>query len=452
MNSRRSIFRSLLIPIGLFAAVACEDSAGPRPRPGDAPVAPPAPQSTVHSYWTDPRVVVPGVTDSVRVYLRLTDTATVHLHTRTGAYMPLRENNGVYQVSVAASALLAAYRTGDLHYLGGLFEISNSSEQVYLPLNVRDATVPAVNVRALGNGVQATARVLNLRYDGDLAGTIPNSLIREVYRFLGDEYDFIALIEAVHSPRNRMYMGVRNQVGGIGVPRFDHGRTYGSETRLQGIVLYPHDDGFDLAETGNLHELAHRWVNFTRVSALLPGAPHWPLSDLAYGIMGRSDARTGQPIEFPYQFVPQDDGGMLVQRAERPAAFNDLELYLMGLLPADSVRPHLVFRDQSLASQVRHNAILRGTVDTIRVADLVTTEGARDPAAAKAQRTFTIATVVLSRGRLLTNSEVSFFEHMAARGEAQTTLPYAAGSVTGLTKPFYLATGGRGRIDAKLRY
>jgi hypothetical protein len=452
MNSRRSILRSLLILSGFLATIACEDSAGPRPRPGEAPVTTPPPQSTVHSYWTDPRVVVPGTTDSVRVNLRLTDTATVHLHTRTGAYIQLRESNGVYQASVPASVLLTAYRTGDLHYQGGLFEISNTSEQVYLALNVRDATVPVVTARSLGNGVQASAHVLNIRYDGDLAGTIPSSLIRDVYRYLGDDYDFIALVEAVRSQRNRMYVGVRNQVTGIGVTRFDHGRTYGSEERLQGIVLYPHDDGYDLAETGNLHELAHRWVNFTRVSALLPGAPHWPLSDLAYGVIGLSDARTGQPVEFPYKFVPQGDGSLLVQRAERPAAFNDLELYLMGLLPADSVRPHLVIRDQSLERQVHHNAVLRTAIDTIRVADLVRTEGARDPAATKSQRVFTIATVVLSRGRLLSSSELSFFEHMAVRGESQQALPFTAGPNAGVTKPFFLATGGRARLDAKLRY
>lgn len=112
-------------------------------------------------------------------------------------------------------------------------------------------------------------------------------------------------------------------------------------------------------------------------------------------------------------------GGFRGDRVERATEFNDLELYLMGLVSADAVRPHFVFRDRRLVVQA--NAVLPGPVGTVRIADIIAENGARSPSAASAQRSFRVATVVLSQGRLLTPDEMAFFTHMAARGESETS-------------------------------
>jgi hypothetical protein len=122
---------------------------------------------------------------------------------------------------------------------------------------------------------------------------------------------------------------------------------------------------------------------------------------------------------------------------------------LMGLVSTSGVRPHIVFRDQSM--QVQPNSILPGPVDTVRIADIVAANGARSPSAAVAQRDFRIATVVLSRGRLLTPDEMAFFDHMAARGASENVLQYTQGTSRGETKPFYLATGQRARLITRVR-
>ncbi len=58
---------------------------------------------------------------------------------------------------------------------------------------------------------------------------------------------------------------------------------------------------------------------------------------------------------------------------------------------------------------------------------------------------------MLSRGSLLTADELAFFDAMAARGSAETELPYTSGFSRGTTLPFYLATGGRARLDMRIR-
>jgi hypothetical protein len=121
------------------------------------------------------------------------------------------------------------------------------------------------------------------------------------------------------------------------------------------------------------------------------------------------------------------------------------------LLPADSVRTHFVFVNQNQTAQVRNNGILVGAVDSIRVEDIIARDGERAPSAATAPREFRIATVVLSSGGMLSQQEMSFFEHMAARGEQRVALPYSDGLIRGTTLPFFIATGGRGTLVTRLR-
>jgi hypothetical protein len=127
-----------------------------------------------------------------------------------------------------------------------------------------------------------------------------------------------------------------------------------------------------------------------------------------------------------------------------------MELYLMGLLPPDSVRPHVVFADQNQQSQLRAGGILRGRVDTVRVAHVIATDGVRTPAARQSQE-FRMATIVLTRGGILTRQEFDFFEYVAARGELRVPVVASNGITRGTTQPFFLATGGRATLSTRIR-
>ncbi|MEX2281348.1 MAG: hypothetical protein WEE89_02545 [Gemmatimonadota bacterium] len=217
---------------------------------------------------------------------------------RNGQTVPLRLNNAVYEGAVPVNALLAQYRVSDHHHVGLQLSVDGETTATSVSLNIKAAAIPAVTVQAINGTAQATDRVINLRnYSTSLGNVVAPALIREVYRLFFDDFDFIAMIDSRRTQRFRSFQGVRNTINGIGLLRYDLGPAYGSSSRLQGITSYPNDNQFDLAETSNIHELAHRWINFTRGTELESGSPHWPLSDVAYGLMGLQDPPSNQGLE-----------------------------------------------------------------------------------------------------------------------------------------------------------
>jgi hypothetical protein len=243
---------------------ACGDTTGVRPRPGSEP---PAPQSTTGEliwYDLEPRVLVPGGTGLVQITAKFTRDVPARFVLRNSFY-PFTAVGDQWVVSVPQAEMLEQYRAGDLHHIAGRIEVGTTPSDYNVIVNVAaTSTVTPVAITSLGAGVKATARVINIRTDSTFGGrTVPSSILREAYRYLGDDYDFLMVVEAVRSPRNRSYTSMRNQVSGIGLGSYDQGRVFGSAARLQGVVQFPSDDFFDLAETGTLHELAHRWIGST---------------------------------------------------------------------------------------------------------------------------------------------------------------------------------------------
>lgn len=446
----------LLVTCCLQAA-ACFDAGGPRPRPGTTDPEVPGGGGPAALQWYElvPRVITLGATDTIVLNAAITGTPdAVNVQLRAGRTVPLTRGSGnLYSTKLAAADLLFAYRTGDLHHFAG--EIQIDARPAILPTgivaNVRDATVADPTLSSIAPGVQISDHVVNIRVDAVNAGApVPASVLRTFYNSFADDFEFVAVIEAVRSNNAPFYTGVRNGTTGLGLQLFDNGGTYGSAARLQGIVQYPDDADFDLARTDNLHELAHRWMNYLTHPQLAPGRPHWPLSTLAYGIMGWKDPDSNTWLTFPFDLAPRENGTFLVSATEPPRTFNDLELYLMGLVPPDSVRGHVVFANQNQRSQLRAGGVLVDA-DSIFIGEIVARDGARSPSAAAAPRTFRIATIVLSRNSLLSRDELAFYEHMAARGELRIGVSFSTGLVRGQSLPFYLATGGRASLATRLR-
>ena len=380
----------------------------------------------------------------------------MQLQLRTGLVIPLlRTSNGTYAGYAPAEELLFGYRTADLHNAAGFIEVISSNaqaEQTTILVNVKDAVVPSTSIQQISGIGQVASHVVNLRYDSVYAGgLVPPEVLRTFYQEFGDDYDFVNVLEQVHSRNDFSYFAVRNDALGLGLQMFSRGATYGSAAGLEGILNFPVDAAFDPAETSIIHELAHRWLAFSNLASLRDARPHFPISTLAFGITGLNEPGTNRPLIFRYVLTPLANGTYRVNTVpDRPRVFNDLELYLMGLTPADSVGPHLVFENQSQMNELRNNGILSGPADTITVAEWIAREARRIPTYPNTQRAFRMATIVLSRGGLLSADEMSFYNHMAARGEAETDLQYVAGTTRGTTLPFYLATGRRGTLSTRL--
>jgi hypothetical protein len=442
----------------MFGAAACDDSFGPRPRPtGVQPDTTSTDQSVLLWYEVQPRAVPLGG-DSVRITVGVAGVpSSVQLNTWAKFVQLPRVSPGIYSARVAVNDLLFGYRAGDLRNTAAFVEVITSArtEQSSIPVNVRDATVQLADVQLLSPRVQAASHVVNIRLDSLYVGEqVPPDVLRTFYQFFGDDYDFITVLEQVQSSKDYFYFAARNATNGLGLQTFDRATPFGSPARLQGILHFPNDSDFDPAETSVIHELAHRWMNFSNLPSVRDPKPHFPISTLATGITGYSgtDPVSGQATVFRWRLTEQPNGNYLVQMLpERPRTFNDFELYLMGLLPPDSVGRHIVFLNQNQVSQLRPNGVLSGPTDTVTVAKWVARDGVRTPGYPQAQSTFRMATIVLSRNGLLTREELSWYNTVAMRAEFETGLPAILATTRFTTLPFYAATAARGELITRLR-
>jgi hypothetical protein len=84
----------------------------------------------------------------------------------------------------------------------------------------------------------------------------------------------------------------------------------------------------------------------------------------------------------------------------------------------------------------------------VSLSDVIAADGGTPSAS---QTAFALATVVVSRERLLTPNEMAWFNYMAARGEGTAPVEVWEGFAHYTGKPFTLATGGRMILKTKLR-
>ena len=408
------------------------------------------PPQRFYVIW-EPRAVTSGQTNPVAIRAVIPDLPAVAQVTLIGgATIPLTRSGYTYAATLSAAQVFANYRAGDDHvvvgYLDSFNNIGTRTARHNLVMNVRDASIPTVTVVSYSPAMQASPHVVNLRYDklylGDPA---PPEVMKAFYQSLSDAYDFIAVVEQVEAYQNRFFLSVQNALQGIGTNIFNNTANYGSAGRLQGIIHFPLPSFFDLAATASLHEIGHRWMNYLNHPLLHPGNPHWPIGDMAYGIMGFSGAQAQQGMQFSYQLVARPDGSYQTNCIPQARQFNDLELYLMGLIPKEQVGTHFVFTNQPDPTLLTCGGVIPGPVQTVTINDIIAVDGERPLVTGNplAGPVINLATIVLSAGRLLSADEMTFFDHMAARGEANAALPYTGGLDRGTTLPFSLATGGR---------
>jgi len=397
----------------------------------------------------EPRVLRQGQSGNIRITATFDPKPSrveVILNTG-GSPIPAQQvSPGVWVVEFPAQAAFKDYKAGVGHNLFGYldeYDGANLAGHINLIANIRDDTMPDVlirNVSGPGGQAQMTRHVLNIRDDNQylfLTKSIPADFVKRFYSFRGDDFDFLGFVADGVGGENRFYMGLRNDTRGIGLDPMNNGAAYGSASRLQGIVHFPNDNLFDLAEAALSHELGHRWCCFVRLPFLTAEIPHWPMGNVGYGMMGINVGGAGGT--FPYELISRPDGSYTARFARYPDEFNDLELYLMGLLPPAKVPEYFVFQDQQ---QQVTNGTLRGPVKSFTVQDVIAQAGQRVPAAGSVQTDFRMAAVVCSRSRLMNADEMAFYETMAARGEARTPVGTSYAWMQSPVKPFSVSTRG----------
>ena len=356
-------------------------------------------------------------------------------------------NDGIYTITFEANEITSKLTGSDVFrpFVGfvKVFQGSDLLVRYNVIAEIWTDEIQLVEIKQLDMDVQVSPNIVNIK------GTVSNDDTRpwakKFYNYFEDDYDFLNIIFIPALTGNRFHTFVNNSITGIGITIIDASGQYGSSGKLQGITFFPISIFFDGAEIAYLHELGHQWINFLHNTPLEPGIPHWPLGDLASGIMGFSLAG-GVGGQFNFDLIPEGNDFRLVKRNEA-LEYNDLELYLMGLLPPDSVGLHFVFDNQD---QSPHDgALFEGPVTYVSIDDIISVLGPRDPDFSTSPKMFRLATIVVSE-KLLSPEAMAFYNFFSQRAELKKEVIYSSGLAKGTTRPFYVATGGRGELNTRI--
>lgn len=410
--------------------------------------------SPLVSYASQP-AVIPITTTTLITFTFATDGSVTQLTADLesgGTLTATLIAPNIYQLVFTPAQVLYAYATGYNHNFFGFLNVQTGATlwgSLNLFVNVSDATIPSVVYTDLALDARATPHAVNLKIPNAPPGTYNTDIGRRLYQLYPDVFDFINLVYIDSTIDNRSHGAISNRVQGIGISLFEGSADWGSAGRLIGVSNFPSHLFFDGADDGYQHELGHQWINF----ALDVGTPHWPISELAQGFMGLSIPGTSVGGMFPFNLIPNGNGSYTLHynaNLRQQVGFTDLDLYLMGLLPATSVQPALVFTNQNQSAQLFDGGVLQGPTYTVDANTIIASQGPRVPDSVDAPNSFSIATIIVTRDRLLTGEEMMFFDHMAARASLTQAVPSQVGRLRQTAKPFYLASDSLGSLTTTM--
>ncbi len=279
-----------------------------------------------------------------------------------------------------------------------------------------------------------------------------SELVRDIYKKFEDNFDFIFLIlNEGTRPSNLPYGQLRevsNDISGIGKAiRSTNVELYGPLEKLKGII---HLNQKDFLQNGPaLHEVMHNWANYgiptesvgfgTNVQSY-NYQPHW-------GFTGGSTK--GQLGGFKQSALVENGGDSytvakfgLTANGGNSQPYNELELYLMGMISISNVTDFDVFTNitsftyNSIADNYDFEASTRTTYTPESLEALL---GTRIPSSDSSQKDFKLLVIVLT-DEPLTSEEWDFFDDSSEK--------FGRNSVNGLsTYNFWEATNGLGTLE-----
>jgi hypothetical protein len=244
--------------------------------------------------------------------------------------------------------------------------------------------------------------------DGFTDASLRIDLINDIYKKFPDKYDFIFLVLNEPSIPTSLYyygmlIGVSNDVQGIGKYIYDYSSDYGSSGKLKAVMQLT---GLEYLKYGPaLHELAHQWANFALPTHSVddpgsditsyPYGSHWGFTGGSTpgqlgGFKQSSLIENGNNSYTVDEFGPFANGGNGIP-------YNELELYLMGMIPVSSVANFDMFTDiTSLAVNSSTFDFTASTRTTYTPESLEEFLGARVPSTGSSQKDFKLLVVVIT--------------------------------------------------------
>jgi|GEM_PF-1181290 len=274
-------------------------------------------------------------------------------------------------------------------------------------------------------------------------------LSKQLYQKFNDDFDFIVYVlnEDELLP-SFPYYGISSQVRitdeGVGNRYFDNSKDYGSDGRLFQVLHLPYKNAIESGPF--LHEIFHHWGNFAIPTIDFDNEPYGSNGGSHWGVTGGSGR--GQLGGFVQSEMKKDGNTYTIPSFGLNASggngvpYNELELYLMGLIPVSEVSPFSVFRhinSYSWDNTSRTFTIVADDVQTYTPQRLESELGKRIPDYTTSQKEFNAMFVVLTLNPL-TNAQIKHYDETIERfcrvGDDGQIWLYN----------FYEATGGRAKF------
>ena len=243
--------------------------------------------------------------------------------------------------------------------------------------------------------------------DGFSDSNIRLPLVQDVYKKFSDTYDFIFFVLNEPSIPSSLYyygrlIGVSNNVEGIGKSIYDYSSDYGSSGKLKAVMQLT---GLEYIKYGPaLHEIAHQWANFALPTHSVD-APGSNLTSYPYGShWGFTGGSTkGQLGGFEQSTLVENGNNSYTVDEFGPFAncgngtpYNELELYLMGMIPVSSVSNFDMFTDITSLAINTSTFDFTASKTTYTPESLIDLLGDREPSVDNSQKDFKLLVVVIT--------------------------------------------------------
>ena len=292
-------------------------------------------------------------------------------------------------------------------------------------VGVLSSTIEAVSVRALSSSVVASPHLVNIlgnnretqRTLREIGGDV-RELTRSLYELLPDAFDFVVFFSIDHvertpylsevNLRSGVHFKVQVNYTGMGLNPFDGGAIYGSSGRLLSVnILDTHERG--IVGENVTHEIVHQWEAYISTSlGLSDSTQHYLIRASVGSLVGG------------LLWLENGDGTFTIdcdQGRNGATQASELGRYLMGLIPASAVSPIHIYDERSHLPHVKCTSDLPVTSDeivrTVTIEDIQALHGERWPGPEESQKDFSILFVAESHNRLLTSTEMTFYDRLA---------------------------------------
>ena len=316
----------------------------------------------------------------------------------------------------SSNALAGVY----ISNIGTLYVAGTGSSQFLIPpsLAVISTNIPPVETVMLASNLQVSAHFLNLMTTNRniqrvlRMGGGSSALFWPIYDALPDAFDFLTFFSTDHIEYNNHLASANFTLGkfapvsqnftGNGSGTFNYTAAYGSAGRLKGIsMLDIMERGIETSDNA-AHEISHQWSAYITTSLnITTGAGHYHRNSGMDSILGGL-----------YKPVTNQTGGII-----RQCSMGDhweatpLDKYMMGLISSSSVPAIFV---SSNILDIACDGVITNLRPMVTISNIIAAHGVRTPGPESSQKDFRIGFAAGSHNRLLTATEMTFYDLLAA--------------------------------------